>query len=161
MENRGIVQAVKIEFDCRNSWLNFLCTIKNLDSLDLDGHFSVILSQKWSSIPHNFEIYLHTYSRFTEMVIDCDSLQLICNTCEFSTLNHTDEEEQFVSDAYGVKMRGTHSISPRPSRSATNDEDDLKWVEENIPAAIADAALPVLDSDEEMVNTKFEVSKMQ
>uniref|UniRef100_A0A1B0DBD0 GOST seven transmembrane domain-containing protein n=2 Tax=Phlebotomus papatasi TaxID=29031 RepID=A0A1B0DBD0_PHLPP len=72
-----------------------------------------------------------------------------------------DEEEQFVSDAYGVKMRGTHSISPRPSRSATNDEDDLKWVEENIPAAIADAALPVLDSDEEMVNTKFEVSKMQ
>ncbi|GAB0095414.1 transmembrane protein 87A [Sergentomyia squamirostris] len=72
-----------------------------------------------------------------------------------------DEEEQFVSDAYGVKMRGTHSISPRASRSATNDEDDLKWVEENIPAAIADAALPVLDSDEEIVNTKFEVSKMQ
>uniref|UniRef100_A0A1L8DK40 Putative lung seven transmembrane receptor n=3 Tax=Nyssomyia neivai TaxID=330878 RepID=A0A1L8DK40_9DIPT len=72
-----------------------------------------------------------------------------------------DEEEQFVSDAYGVKMRGTHSISPRASRSATNDEDDLKWVEENIPAAIADAALPILDSDEEIVNTKFEVSKMQ
>ncbi|XP_019561310.3 transmembrane protein 87A isoform X1 [Aedes albopictus] len=73
-----------------------------------------------------------------------------------------DEEEQFVSDAYGVKMRGARSSSPKPNaKSPTTDEDDLKWVEDNIPAAIADAALPVLDSDEEIVNTKFEVSKMQ
>ncbi|XP_055641214.1 transmembrane protein 87A [Toxorhynchites rutilus septentrionalis] len=73
-----------------------------------------------------------------------------------------DEEEQFVSDAYGVKMRGARSASPKPNaKSPTNEEDDLKWVEDNIPAAIADAALPVLDSDEEIVNTKFEVSKMQ
>ncbi|XP_058826390.1 transmembrane protein 87A [Topomyia yanbarensis] len=73
-----------------------------------------------------------------------------------------DEEEQFVSDAYGVKMRGARSTSPKPNaRSPTTEEDDLKWVEDNIPAAIAEAALPVLDSDEEIVNTKFEVSKMQ
>ncbi|XP_055594270.1 transmembrane protein 87A [Uranotaenia lowii] len=77
-----------------------------------------------------------------------------------------DEEDQFVSDAYGVKMRGARSSSPKPNhsgnmKSPTTEEDDLKWVEENIPAAIADAALPVLDSDEEIVNTKFEVSKMQ
>lgn len=72
-----------------------------------------------------------------------------------------DEEDQFVADAYGVKMRGNRSSSPKLPRSATNDEDDLKWVEENIPAAIADAALPILDSDEEIINTKFEVSKMQ
>lgn len=78
------------------------------------------------------------------------------------TSSSTDEEEQFVSDAYGVKMRGTRSSSPKQNaRSPTTDEDDLKWVEDNIPAAIADAALPVLDSDEEIVNTKFEVSKMQ
>ncbi|XP_058059667.1 transmembrane protein 87A [Anopheles bellator] len=73
-----------------------------------------------------------------------------------------EEEEQFVSDAYGVKMRGARSGSPKPSaKSVTTDEDNLKWVEDNIPAAIADAALPVLDSDEEIINTKFEVSKMQ
>lgn len=73
-----------------------------------------------------------------------------------------DEEEQFVSDAYGVKMRGARSSSPKPSsRTTTNDEDDLRWVEENIPTAISDATLPVLDSDEEILNTKFEVSKMQ
>lgn len=59
-------------------------------------------------------------------------------------------------------MRGARSSSPKPSlRTTTNDEDDLRWVEENIPTAIADAALPVLDSDEEILNTKFEVSKMQ
>lgn len=68
-----------------------------------------------------------------------------------------------MSDAYGVKMRGARSASPKPNsaKSPTTEEDDLKWVEDNIPAAIADAALPVLDSDEEIVNTKFEVSKMQ
>ncbi|KAG7167472.1 Transmembrane protein 87A-like [Homarus americanus] len=41
------------------------------------------------------------------------------------------------------------------------NEDDLKWVEENIPSSLADTALPILDSDEEIVTTKFEVSKMQ
>lgn len=58
-------------------------------------------------------------------------------------------------------MRGAHNNSPKPPKSATNEEDDLRWVEENIPAAINDASLPVLDSDEEIINTKFEVSKMQ
>lgn len=72
-----------------------------------------------------------------------------------------DEDEQFVSDAYGVKMRGNNrSTSPKP-KSSTTQEDDLRWVEENIPSAMADTALPILDSDEEILNTKFEVSKMQ
>lgn len=76
---------------------------------------------------------------------------------------YSDEEDQFVSDAYGVKMRGqqSRSSSPKLGVTSTNDEDDLKWVEENIPAALADAALPIIDSDEEILNTKFEVSKMQ
>lgn len=78
-----------------------------------------------------------------------------------------DEEDHFVADIYGVKMRGTRSNSPKPQKASlkasntTSVEDDLKWVEENIPAAIADAALPILDSDEEIINTRFEVSKMQ
>lgn len=59
-------------------------------------------------------------------------------------------------------MRGGRSSSPKPLlKTSTTEEDDLRWVEENIPQAIADAALPVLDSDEEILNTKFEVSKMQ
>ncbi|KAH8403204.1 hypothetical protein KR222_007264, partial [Zaprionus bogoriensis] len=78
-----------------------------------------------------------------------------------------DEEDQFVADAYGVKMRGSHqngaARTPTNSRAAatTTEEDDLRWVEENIPSAMGDPALPVLDSDEEIINTKFEVSKMQ
>ena len=41
-------------------------------------------------------------------------------------------------------------------------EEDLKWVEENIPTSVADAALPsLLDSDEEIMTTKFEMSKME
>lgn len=75
-----------------------------------------------------------------------------------------DEEDQFVADVYGVKMRGSRNTSsPKLNnhKATTTDEDDLRWVEENIPTAIADATLPVLDSDEEIINTRFEVSKMQ
>lgn len=74
-----------------------------------------------------------------------------------------DEEDQFVADVYGVKMRGNRSSSPKQNHkgNTTTEEDDLRWVEENIPSAIADVALPVLDSDEEIISTRFEVSKMQ
>ncbi|XP_075152292.1 transmembrane protein 87A [Haematobia irritans] len=74
-----------------------------------------------------------------------------------------EEEDQFVADVYGVKMRGANSNGAKtpPSKTTTNEEDDLRWVEENIPESMADVTLPALDSDEEIINTKFEVSKMQ
>lgn len=86
-----------------------------------------------------------------------------------------EEEEHFVSDAYGVKIRGfnrssggsgsspllggnnSNSNSSPPLTPAQREEADLRWVEDNIPAT----ALPILDSDEEILNAKFEVSKMQ
>ncbi|KAG6449391.1 hypothetical protein O3G_MSEX006004 [Manduca sexta] len=76
-----------------------------------------------------------------------------------------EEEEQFVNDAYGVKMRGTTNSSSgdveqrdsQPDPSSNSLDSDLRWVEENIPTS----TLPLLDSDEEIINTKFEVSKMQ
>ncbi|KAJ0175795.1 hypothetical protein K1T71_008954 [Dendrolimus kikuchii] len=75
-----------------------------------------------------------------------------------------DEEEQFVNDAYGVKMRGStntgsNDMEGRESHAENSNslDSDLRWVEENIPTS----TLPLLDSDEEIINTKFEVSKMQ
>lgn len=67
-----------------------------------------------------------------------------------------EEEEQLVSDAYGVKVRIHHPRSTPPRSNSV--EDELKWLEENVQS---DSALPILDSDEELVNTRFEVSKMQ
>lgn len=67
-----------------------------------------------------------------------------------------EEEEHLVNDAYGVKVRIHKEKSRSPKRSTV--EDDLKWLEENVTI---DPPLPVLDSDEELVNTRFEVSKMQ
>jgi hypothetical protein len=40
-------------------------------------------------------------------------------------------------------------------------EDALTWVEDNIPTSIADQALQALDSEDEIVNTKLQRSKMQ
>ncbi|CAH1159598.1 unnamed protein product [Phaedon cochleariae] len=72
------------------------------------------------------------------------------------TGDDADEEEHLVNDAYGVKVRVHHPKSSTPPRASV--EDDLKWLEENIKS---DPALPILDSDEELVTTRFEVSKMQ
>lgn len=68
-----------------------------------------------------------------------------------------EEEEHLVNDAYGVKVRIHHQKDNNSLKQSTIEED-LKWLEENVPI---DPPLPVLDSDEELVNTRFEVSKMQ
>nr|CAI5859929.1 unnamed protein product [Callosobruchus analis] len=67
-----------------------------------------------------------------------------------------EEEEQLVNDAYGVKVRVHQPKNPAPQKNSV--EDDIKWLEENVKN---DPTLPILDSDEELVNTRFEVSKMQ
>ncbi|XP_069625316.1 transmembrane protein 87B [Ranitomeya imitator] len=75
-----------------------------------------------------------------------------------------DEVEEFiVTDHLGMKLRGT---KPEPNgtakNTATSADEDLKWVEENIPSSFADIALPVLlDSDEEIMMTKYEMSKTE
>ncbi|KAM4770921.1 transmembrane protein 87B [Rhinophrynus dorsalis] len=76
-----------------------------------------------------------------------------------------DEVEEFlVTDhlAEGMKLRGAKPESNGTSKPPTNPDEDLKWVEENIPSSFADAALPVLmDSDEEIMMTKYEMSKIE
>lgn len=71
-----------------------------------------------------------------------------------------DEDETSMNDAFeGMKMRGKQANGSPKQRSI---DDDLKWVEENIPTSVTDKALPsLLDSDEEMMTTKYEMSKMQ
>ncbi|XP_031429761.1 transmembrane protein 87A-like isoform X2 [Clupea harengus] len=73
-----------------------------------------------------------------------------------------EEKEQLVNEAFeGVKMRGMKAETNGTAKPNKVDED-LKWVEENIPSSMADVALPpLLDSDEETMATKFEMSKME
>ncbi|KAK9891573.1 hypothetical protein WA026_015531 [Henosepilachna vigintioctopunctata] len=68
-----------------------------------------------------------------------------------------EEEAQLVNDAYGVKVRVNHN-SNKPSKKEKSVEDDLEWLQEHIKG---ETTLSILDSDEEIVNTRFEVSKMQ
>lgn len=70
--------------------------------------------------------------------------------------NEDDEEEQLVNDAYGVKVR-MHQ-RPTSPKNKSSVEDDIKWLEENVKS---DPVISILDSDEELVNTRFEMSKMQ
>lgn len=40
-------------------------------------------------------------------------------------------------------------------------EDDLKWIDENIPETLAEGSAALIDSDDEVMNTKYEMSKME
>uniref|UniRef100_A0AAV2JPF4 Transmembrane protein 87A n=1 Tax=Knipowitschia caucasica TaxID=637954 RepID=A0AAV2JPF4_KNICA len=70
-----------------------------------------------------------------------------------------DEEiEEFMTNsnmADGIKMRAAKNESNGSAKPAeANPDEDLKWVEDNIPSSITDIALPVLlDSDEEIMTT--------
>ncbi|MED6240088.1 Transmembrane protein 87A [Characodon lateralis] len=73
-----------------------------------------------------------------------------------------EEQEPMMNEAFeGMKMRGAKNETNGTARPNKVDED-LKWVEENIPSSMADIALPpLLDSDEETQTTKLEMSKME
>ncbi|KAM4014133.1 LOW QUALITY PROTEIN: transmembrane protein 87A [Anomaloglossus baeobatrachus] len=85
----------------------------------------------------------------------------------FSPLNEEDEEddeqkEPMLKESFeGMKMRSSKPETNGNSK-VTKAEEDLKWVEENIPSSVTDVALPaLLDSDEERMITHFERSKME
>ncbi|KAM8904715.1 transmembrane protein 87A isoform 2-T2 [Spinachia spinachia] len=73
-----------------------------------------------------------------------------------------EEKEPMMNEAFeGMKMRGTRNETNGTAQAIKVDED-LKWVEENVPSFIADVALPpLLDSDEETLTTMLEMSKME
>ncbi|KAM9801119.1 transmembrane protein 87A [Neosynchiropus ocellatus] len=73
-----------------------------------------------------------------------------------------EEKEPMMNEAFeGMKMRGMKNETNGSAKPNKVDED-LKWVEENIPTSISDVALPpLLDLDEETMTTKFEMSKME
>ncbi|XP_062422649.1 transmembrane protein 87A isoform X2 [Pungitius pungitius] len=78
-----------------------------------------------------------------------------------------DEEiEEFVAStniADGIKLRASKIDANGTVKPAEiNPEEDLKWVEDNIPSSLTDVALPVLlDSDEEIMTTRYEMSKLE
>jgi len=73
--------------------------------------------------------------------------------------------EAYYTDAFdGMKQRMTtlNGKTDKMEKGVDPDEDPLKWIEENIPeSAETENPLPVIDSDEEIETTKFEISKMQ
>uniref|UniRef100_A0A8C3WBG5 Transmembrane protein 87B n=1 Tax=Catagonus wagneri TaxID=51154 RepID=A0A8C3WBG5_9CETA len=78
-----------------------------------------------------------------------------------------DEIEEFMVTSEnlteGIKLRVSKTVSNGTAKPATSDnfDEDLKWVEENIPSSFTDVALPVLvDSDEEIMTRSEMAEKM-
>uniref|UniRef100_A0A3P9BGS8 GOST seven transmembrane domain-containing protein n=1 Tax=Maylandia zebra TaxID=106582 RepID=A0A3P9BGS8_9CICH len=64
----------------------------------------------------------------------------------------------FLLAADGIKLRATKN----ETNGTVKPDEDLKWVEDNIPTSLTDVALPILlDSDEEIMTTKYEMSKLE
>ncbi|TSO25217.1 Transmembrane protein 87A [Bagarius yarrelli] len=75
-----------------------------------------------------------------------------------------DATEPMLNEVFeGVKMRGAKSEAGQKLLSKESSQDeDLKWVEENIPTSVVDVTLPmILDDKEELLKTKLERSKME
>ncbi|XP_028252075.1 transmembrane protein 87A-like [Parambassis ranga] len=72
-------------------------------------------------------------------------------------------KEPMLNEAFeGMKMRGSKPDTNGAQKLLSKEDEDLKWVEENIPMTVADVALPVmLDEEEEILKTKMERSKME
>ncbi|XP_061105613.1 transmembrane protein 87A-like [Conger conger] len=72
-------------------------------------------------------------------------------------------KEPMLNEAFeGMKMRGAKPETNGAQKLLSKEDEDLKWVEENIPTTVADVALPVmLDEEEEILKTKMERSKME
>ncbi|XP_070613786.1 transmembrane protein 87A isoform X2 [Erythrolamprus reginae] len=85
----------------------------------------------------------------------------------FSPLSEEDEDDEqkepMLKESFeGMKMRTSKQESNGNPKNNKAQEDDLKWVEENVPSSVTDVALPaLLDSDEERMITHFERSKME
>jgi len=81
----------------------------------------------------------------------------------FSPLLDTDESEseETINEAFeGMKMRNIKKNGS--SKKEGNIDEDLKWVEENIPSTLGDTVFEkLMDSDEEVEHRKYEMSKMQ
>ncbi|XP_043543122.1 transmembrane protein 87A isoform X2 [Chiloscyllium plagiosum] len=74
-----------------------------------------------------------------------------------------DEMNELVGTNFadGIKVNMSKVRINGAAKPGSNMDEDLKWVEENIPS-VADVALPMLlDSDEEIMTTKYEMSKME
>lgn len=82
-------------------------------------------------------------------------------------IDEEDDEEEakepMLNEAFeGMKMRGSKPDANGSQKLLSKEDEDLKWVEENIPTTVADVALPViLDEEEEILKTKMERSKME
>ncbi|XP_026161317.1 transmembrane protein 87A [Mastacembelus armatus] len=82
-------------------------------------------------------------------------------------IDDDDEEDEakepMLNEAFeGMKMRGSKPDANGSQKLLSKEDEDLKWVEENIPTTVADVALPVmLDEEEEILKTKMERSKME
>ena len=75
--------------------------------------------------------------------------------------SNDDDPEQMPSDAFEwMKLRNIGGHMEK--KQVRTVGDDLKWVEENFPTATTENALSsLLNSDEELMTAKFEMSKTQ
>ncbi|KAF0043879.1 hypothetical protein F2P81_003037 [Scophthalmus maximus] len=69
-------------------------------------------------------------------------------------IDEDDEEEEakepMLNEAFeGMKMRGSKPETNGSQKLLSKEDEDLKWVEENIPTTVADVALPVMLDEEE------------
>uniref|UniRef100_A0A3Q1J1A9 Transmembrane protein 87A n=1 Tax=Anabas testudineus TaxID=64144 RepID=A0A3Q1J1A9_ANATE len=81
-------------------------------------------------------------------------------------IDEDDEEDEakepMLNEAFeGMKMRGSKPDANGSQKLLSKEDEDLKWVEENIPTTVADVAFICVHFFQEILKTKLERSKME
>lgn len=79
--------------------------------------------------------------------------------------DYGDDDEEYqeteLFDSIKMRQKSTKIDKQLEEQNQKSIEDDLKWVEENVPATLIENAIPaMIDSEEELMTNKFEASKM-
>lgn len=88
---------------------------------------------------------------------------LLDNEEDADEMDDIEEQETEIFDSIKMrqKVKDKKERLTEEERNKKSIEDDLKWVEENVPATLIETAMPAMaDSEEELMTTKFEASKM-
>jgi hypothetical protein len=90
-------------------------------------------------------------------VLDADNMEGLSD----DEVADTNDEVNMENVTSGDIRRKPRDNGNTVKKSGSTVDDDLKWIEEHIPASVAERSFPLLDSDEERQDSKLLASKME
>jgi hypothetical protein len=137
---------------------------------DIQTHLSKACLEVWDEVWLNIAFWHLLFSIILFSIMILWRPSAMSKRYEYSPLvDDVDTDDDEDMDEVKTKSNLTQNLKKRGGDSSTvaqidqdeKMEDDLKWIDENIPETLAEGSAALIDSDDEVMNTKYEMSKME